>query len=106
MVLTAVSYGGYFRYDTFQVLIGCLISSRLSQSKIVRTISFVLTFHEGQMIIMIIRMYCLWLFHEAIVRVYIMFGFLERCLSLFRVKIYQEIRIVTRWLHVLLIMYY
>ncbi len=93
------SYIGYFQYDTVQILVGCLINPSLSQAKIVRIASFLLKIHEAQMIVMVIRMFCLWLFHEALIRVFIMLGLLKKNLSLFRIKIFQEIRVVTSWLY-------
>ncbi len=96
--LAGSSYIGYLQYDSFQIFLGCFISPSLAQTMLVRVVCFLLFFHEGQVIVIWPRSLSFYLFHEAIVRIFIMRDLLKRRLSFINIQVFQEIRIVTRWL--------
>lgn len=99
VLVAGTAYVGYFKFDIGSLVLNCFSSSFFSQSKVLRIASFLRVIHEGQMLIMIIRMLGFLILYQFIIMIFLIRGMLKKSLSLNIIKIFQEIEIVLQMLY-------
>ncbi len=87
---------GFIQLDTNKLIELSLGGQYIANKRIVNFVLYIVAFYEAQLLCITVRFDLIGLFHETVIRMYLMIEMVKERLSLANVRKYNEISVITR----------